>query len=107
MTLHPFWRSMLRPGATEAILAEIAGELDREASRLNAILGLYSAHRKERQHGCGLPPGKWVATTFNDAVIFACPEHEPRILRGGRLTILKPAPAPMVSDMKVIFERRR
>lgn len=53
MTLHPFWRSMLRPGATEAVFAEVAAELDREGSRYRGVIGLYLAHRMEKRNADG------------------------------------------------------
>lgn len=37
--------------------------------------------RKGMQYLAELPPGRWRMTTCGDAVICACPEHEPRIIR--------------------------
>ncbi len=38
-----------------------------------------------------LPLGNWTAYPLSpSAIVFACPEHEPRILVDGKLSILKP-----------------
>lgn len=40
-----------------------------------------------------LPPGEWVFERIgDDTIICACPEHEPRIVKNGKLEILKPLP---------------
>jgi hypothetical protein len=43
-----------------------------------------------------LPPGDWIIERISDdTLVFACPEHEPRICKNGKLEILKPLPRHM------------
>ena len=39
-----------------------------------------------------LPPGDWDYRIFSGTVIFACPDHQPRILKDGELKLLEPTP---------------
>ena len=53
-----------------------------------------------------LPEGEWDYRVFNGLVIFVCPQHQPRILQDGELTLLKSSYEPNDERLKFWQERR-
>jgi hypothetical protein len=82
------------PHTSDGTFRNNYNEAERYAAKLNwAVVG-------SDIHFCPscLPPGDWVFERFgDDTIICACPDHQPRIFKNGKLEILKPLPAHMIS----------